>query len=37
MVGSADRRQRIGPAEAEPRLRHAEGWIADQPNSPAWH
>jgi len=24
----------LGPAEAEPRLRHAEGWIADQPNSP---
>jgi len=24
----------LGPAEAEARLRHAEGWIADQPNSP---
>ena len=24
----------LGPAEAEPRLRHAESWIADQPNSP---
>ena len=24
----------LGPAEAEPRLRHAEGWLADQPNSP---
>jgi len=24
----------LGPAEAESRLRHAEAWIADQPNSP---
>jgi HemY protein len=24
----------LGPAEAEARLRHAEGWITDQPNSP---
>lgn len=24
----------LGPAETEARLRHAEGWIADQPNSP---